>query len=738
MQGPGDARVNVELAMYSLVEISILNAITASALALAALVIGRMLRRPAVIHAVWLLVLLKLVTPPIFEIPVGLRLQPLASMTLATDAATEIAVIEDALPSQYADSPPVVVHSWASDLERRSDEVIGGHVGAAATPSRVALPPVELIARATPPRWMAVIVLMLLSVWGGGSVVWFVVQSWRIVLFTRLASTARLASHVVQQQAQQLAASIGVRRVPAVCALDVAMSPILWGVGRRTRVIFPAELLNRIDEKALATLLTHELAHYRRGDHWVRLLEFVVTGLFWWHPAVWIARREIEIAEEHCCDAWVVDQFPGQPRCYAEALLDTIDFLSEARPRIAPVATGLGQAPFLRQRIRRIMSGVAPKSMSGTTRLVVLTAAAIFLPLGPQLFEGAIRKADAALETLDLNALAETISKSATPERASPLADQLAKLRGMAEQGEIEPIESEPSVASDTEPAAWAIVNSPDGRFLAVAKSHGGLVMKDTFQQRSFDLAPYQISSIAFVPHRDLLAAGSADSKVYLFDCASGEPVAALAGHQAAVGSVAVSLDGQYVISGSRDGEVKLWDIDYEREVPSRIPAQASVVNSVRFSHDGRLLAIASGDWRTSGQGAVVLWDLRGGTAKQRFDTASPVGAVAFGVDRLIAAEWNGRTTAWDLASGTTVALGTIGKDTVSAANFAADAQSMLLAASDDAELQSATTPLWFLRMDRDRDGKLAWNEFQGPRGTFRNLDVDADEIITLDEVNAL
>ena len=45
---------------------------------------------------------------------------------------------------------------------------------------------------------------------------------------------------------------------------------------------------------------------------------------------------------------------------------------------------------------------------------------------------------------------------------------------------------------------------------------------------------------------------------------------------------------------------------------------------------------------------------------------------------------------------------------------------------------------MWFQRMDRDRDGRLAWNEFQGPRGTFRNLDVDADEIITLDEVNAL
>ncbi|HUG67849.1 MAG TPA: cytochrome D1 domain-containing protein, partial [Pirellulaceae bacterium] len=187
--------------------------------------------------------------------------------------------------------------------------------------------------------------------------------------------------------------------------------------------------------------------------------------------------------------------------------------------------------------------------------------------------------------------------------------------------------------------------------------------------------------------HRDLLAAGSSDSSVYLFDCASGDPVATLTGHKSAVGSVAVSLDGRYVVSGSRDGAVKLWDIDYELEIPNRIPIQSSAINCVRFSPDGRLLAIASGDWLTSGAGTIVLWDLRGGMTKQQFDVASPVGAVAFGAGQLITAEWNGRTTTWDLRSGAVNASATISKDTVSAASFAADAQSMLLAAAGEENL---------------------------------------------------
>ncbi|MBL7044743.1 MAG: hypothetical protein ISR77_39315 [Pirellulaceae bacterium] len=386
------------------------------------------------------------------------------------------------------------------------------------------------------------------------------------------------------------------------------------------------------------------------------------------------------------------------------------------------------------------MSGVAPKSMSGTTRLVVLAIAALLLPLGPELFDGAIRRADAALEPLDVNVIGD-ISLTTLPAEAKPAATHLVagddtSVDITSAKRLIDSLKDDVIDATTKEVAAWAIVNSPDGRFQAVAKADGGLFLSDTYRRRSFDLTEYQVSSIAFVPHRDLLAAGGSDSSVYLFDCASGEPVLTFTGHESAIGSVAVSLDGEYVVSGSRDGMVKLWDIDYEREVPSRIPRHTSAINCVRFSPDGRLLAIASGDWLTSEEGTVVIWDRRGGTTKQQLDASSPVGAIAFGTDQLITAEWNGQSTTWDLSSGTAAASAMISKDTVSAASFAADAQSMLLAAVDG-ELPLATTPVWFQRMDRDRDGQLAWNEFQGPRGIFRKLDADADEIVSQDEVSS-
>ena len=79
----------------------------------------------------------------------------------------------------------------------------------------------------------------------------------------------------------------------------------------------------------------------------------------------------------------------------------------------------------------------------------------------------------------------------------------------------------------------------------------------------------------------------------------------------------------------------------------------------------------------------------------------------------------------------------TVSKDTVSAAAFAADAQSLLIAAAHGEQL-AAMPPVWFQRMDRNRDGQLAWSEFAGPRSTFRKLDVDANELVTRDEASGI
>src|SRR5439155_10808699 len=105
----------------------------------------------------------------------------------------------------------------------------------------------------------------------------------------------------------------------------------------------------------------------------------------WWHPVVWWARRELGEAEEQCCDAWVLWAMPGASRRYALALVETLDFLSEARPALPVAASGLGQVHDLRRRLTMIMRGTTPRRLSWTGLLAVAGAAALLLPLGPTL-----------------------------------------------------------------------------------------------------------------------------------------------------------------------------------------------------------------------------------------------------------------------------------------------------------------------------------------------------------------
>ena len=144
-------------------------------------------------------------------------------------------------------------------------------------------------------------------------------------------------------------------------------------------MLLPAALFARLDAAAREAILAHELAHVRRKDHWVRLLEVLITTLFWWHPVVWWAARQLQELEDQCCDTMVLGAAPQAAKSYATALLDTLDFLSD-RSVAAPLgATAAKSSASLARRITMLKNSTP--AMRLTIGRILVLAAVVAVPM---------------------------------------------------------------------------------------------------------------------------------------------------------------------------------------------------------------------------------------------------------------------------------------------------------------------------------------------------------------------
>ena len=125
-------------------------------------------------------------------------------------------------------------------------------------------------------------------------------------------------------------------------------------------------------------VLLHELAHVRRWDNLVNLIQRLVESVLFFHPAVWIVSGWVRKEREHCCDEIVVRQ-TGKARAYVETLLTLSTPAAVPVPRMA-MAMARGH---LVVRVRRILEfGADRHPMKLPRGLLVLTGVLLIMPVG--------------------------------------------------------------------------------------------------------------------------------------------------------------------------------------------------------------------------------------------------------------------------------------------------------------------------------------------------------------------
>ncbi len=192
-------------------------------------------------------------------------------------------------------------------------------------------------------------------------------------------------------RAGRLARRLGVERVQFRVS-DQLEVPVVVG-WLRPMVLVPTSMLNRLSTAQFESVMAHEVAHVRRRDYLVNLLQCAIESLLFFHPAVWRVSDRIRVERENCCDDLAV-AVCGDAYTYACALTSIEELRANSSRLILAVGDGSISA-----RVRRLLALPTPSKLSvrgliGALILVIASGAAAGISLLPDKVSPMIKPAE--------------------------------------------------------------------------------------------------------------------------------------------------------------------------------------------------------------------------------------------------------------------------------------------------------------------------------------------------------
>jgi beta-lactamase regulating signal transducer with metallopeptidase domain len=326
----------------------------------------RMFRdRPSLQHALWLVVLVKFVTPPLVSLPVGV---PTFVREWALYDSVAAATSNNAIPVTETDS----IYELDEQIAL-SDFAEPGLVDNAVTSGSPST--TSVASNSAQPAWRTKVIPGLFLVWLVGTIAIVVRHVSQVRRQFQLIRNASPASDQLTRNVAEVAQRMRIRPLPTSVASGIA-SPFVWCFGR-LQLIWPQPMTDPAFEPTSRSIIAHELSHVRRHDHWIAWLEMAASLVWWWNPLFWFVCRQIRTSAEMACDAIALATYPEDRSVYAETLV-ALSVSKTGVPALG-LAVGAGTPSSLERRITMMMSEhVSSKlSLPGFLALILLGLAAI-------------------------------------------------------------------------------------------------------------------------------------------------------------------------------------------------------------------------------------------------------------------------------------------------------------------------------------------------------------------------
>jgi len=181
--------------------------------------------------------------------------------------------------------------------------------------------------------------LILLGIWTAAVAGLFGLVVARIVAARRWRGRCVLIKNPdILALGERLARQFRLVQPPLLLAADFCQTPMVFGAVR-TSIVLPESLVEKMTLGEMRLILAHEMAHIRRGDLVGNWFVSIISGLFFFHPLVWLAFRETRLAQETACDELALGLSGGSIVDYGNLIVDLATH--RCRPTSAIVAVGI-------------------------------------------------------------------------------------------------------------------------------------------------------------------------------------------------------------------------------------------------------------------------------------------------------------------------------------------------------------------------------------------------------------